>query len=84
MLAHLGEIAEVTSLPVSADLENGFSDFPEGVAETIGLAAETGIVGASIEDATGRREEPFIRLPWPRSVSPQRRRLPGRSPSHSR
>lgn len=62
MLAHLGDIAEVTSLPVSADLENGFSDSPEGVAETIGLAAETGIVGASIEDASGRREEPLYPL----------------------
>jgi len=38
-------------LPVSADLENGFGESPATVAETIRLAAATGLVGASIEDA---------------------------------
>ncbi len=50
MMAHLSAIASATDLPVSADLENGFGDPPEVVAETIRLAAATGIVGCSIED----------------------------------
>lgn len=58
MMAHLSVIASATELPVSADLENGFGDAPESVAETIMLAGATGIVGGSIEDATGRPEEP--------------------------
>ncbi len=44
---------------MSADLENGFGDAPEFVAETIGLAAAAGVVGGSIEDATGRRADPI-------------------------
>ena len=51
-LAHAREIAAATDLPVSADLGNAFGDSPERVAETIRLAAETGLVGASVEDAT--------------------------------
>jgi 2-methylisocitrate lyase-like PEP mutase family enzyme len=52
-LAHARAIASATELPVSADLENGFADAPADVAETIRRAAETGVVGASIEDYTG-------------------------------
>lgn len=52
-------IAEATDLPVSADLENGYGDDPKAVAETIGKAAETGLVGCSIEDATGQLEKPI-------------------------
>lgn len=52
-------IAGCTSLPVSADLENGFGDAPSFVAETIRLAATTGLVGASIEDATGNQARPL-------------------------
>lgn len=59
MLAHLRELAAATALPVSADLENGFGDSPDTVAETIRLAAATGIVGGSIEDATGRADDPI-------------------------
>lgn len=51
MMAHVREIVSATDLPVSADLENGFGDDPETVAETIKLAAEAGLVGASIEDS---------------------------------
>jgi 2-methylisocitrate lyase-like PEP mutase family enzyme len=51
-LAHVAAIVAATELPVSADLENGFGDGPECVAETIRLAAETGLVGGSIEDAS--------------------------------
>ena len=42
-----------TPLPVSADLENGFADEPDGVAETVRLALEAGLAGCSVEDATG-------------------------------
>lgn len=59
LLAHLAEIAAATSLPVSADLENGFGDAPRYVAQTILLAAEAGVVGGSIEDTTGRSDEPL-------------------------
>ncbi len=59
MLAHVSAIVAATDLPVSADLENGFGDSPEIVAETIQMAAATGLVGASIEDATNRREDPI-------------------------
>lgn len=61
-LANAAAIATATSLPVSADLENGFGDSPEVVAETIRLAAETGIVGGSIEDATGNADHPIYDL----------------------
>lgn len=53
------EILDNTSLPVSADLMNGFGDSPEDCAITIKLAASTGLAGASIEDATGRRADPI-------------------------
>ena len=59
ILAHLKLLASATDLPVSADLENGFGDDPQTVAETIRLAGATGIVGGSIEDATGREEAPI-------------------------
>jgi 2-methylisocitrate lyase-like PEP mutase family enzyme len=60
MLDHVATIAAATELPVSADLENGYAATPEGVGETYALAATTGIVGASIEDSTGNREEPLF------------------------
>ncbi len=59
MLRHVGEIVAATDLPVSADLENGFGDDPRTVAETIRLGAAAGLVGGSIEDATGRLDEPI-------------------------
>ena len=52
MLAHVASIASATNLPVSADLENGFGDSPEIVAETIDRAAKAGLAGGSIEDAS--------------------------------
>lgn len=57
-LAHGAALASATDLPVSGDLENGFGDDPETVAETIRLAAAAGLVGASIEDGTTRPDEP--------------------------
>ncbi len=59
VLEHIAEIASATDLPVSADLENGYGDSPETVAETIRLAAAAGVVGGSIEDATGRPAQPI-------------------------
>ena len=59
MMTHIAEIASATDLPVSADLENGFGDAPEFVAETIRLAADAGVVGGSIEDSTGRPDHPI-------------------------
>jgi 2-methylisocitrate lyase-like PEP mutase family enzyme len=56
MLTHVAEIAAATNLPVSADLENGFGDSPETCAETIRLAAATGLAGGSIEDVRPRPE----------------------------
>jgi 2-methylisocitrate lyase-like PEP mutase family enzyme len=58
-LTHATTIASATDLPVSADLENGFGDAPEFVAETVSLAAAAGVVGGSIEDATGLRADPI-------------------------
>jgi 2-methylisocitrate lyase-like PEP mutase family enzyme len=55
-LAHARELAAATPLPVSADLENGFGDAPEAVAETVALACATGLAGCSIEDCGGDGE----------------------------
>ncbi|MCD1634848.1 isocitrate lyase/phosphoenolpyruvate mutase family protein [Martelella mediterranea] len=59
ILANAKAIVEATDLPVSADLENGFGDLPEDCALTIRLAIEAGLVGGSIEDATGRPDDPM-------------------------
>ena len=67
-LANAQSIAEATALPVSADLENGFGDSPESCAETILLAAAAGLVGGSIEDATGGPDDPI----YPHDLSVER------------
>ncbi|MCB6184202.1 isocitrate lyase/phosphoenolpyruvate mutase family protein [Leeia sp. TBRC 13508] len=59
VLANAKLIVDATDLPVAADLENGFGDQPAVVAETIRLAAACGLVGGSIEDATGKKEQPI-------------------------
>jgi 2-methylisocitrate lyase-like PEP mutase family enzyme len=56
-LLHAAEIVAATPLPVNGDLENGYGDAPETVAETIYLAGEAGLSGASIEDTTMRQDE---------------------------
>src|SRR5215813_3471629 len=61
-LAHARAIVEATDLPVSADLEKGFGDEPKVAAETIRLAAGVGLVGGSIEDATGDKDKPLFDL----------------------
>jgi len=58
-LAHARAIVNATDLPVSADLEKGFGDAPAAAAETIRLAAGVGLVGGSIEDASGNKEKPL-------------------------
>lgn len=58
-LLHAAEIVAATPLPVNGDLENGYGDAPEMVAQTIYMAAETGLSGASIEDTTMRAADPF-------------------------
>ncbi|RPD41328.1 isocitrate lyase/PEP mutase family protein [Chitinophaga barathri] len=58
-LQNVQNIIAATHLPVSADLENGYGDDPAVCAETILLAAKAGLAGGSIEDATGRPEDPI-------------------------
>ena len=61
-LVHSAVIVAATDLPVSADLENAFADEPATVAETIGLAIEVGLAGGSVEDFTGRQDDPIYDL----------------------
>ena len=62
LMNHLTGVCQVTSLPVSADLQNGFGNDPEDMAVTILQAAKTGIVGGSIEDASGDDGNPVYPL----------------------
>ena len=62
VLQQVAGIVEVTDLPVSADLEHGFGDGPDTVAETVRLALDCGLAGCSIEDATGRSETPIYEV----------------------
>lgn len=59
VLEHCRDIVAATDLPVSADLEKGFGDSPESVAETIVAAADTGLAGGSIEDYSGDARGPI-------------------------
>lgn len=59
VLANCKVIADATPLPVNADLENGYADDPREAAEMIRLAADAGVVGGSIEDATGDDTRPI-------------------------
>jgi 2-methylisocitrate lyase-like PEP mutase family enzyme len=58
-LAHAAALSAGTDLPVSADLENAFADDPDGVADTIRRARNTGLAGCSVEDYSGRSEDPI-------------------------
>ncbi|HEY2469640.1 MAG TPA: isocitrate lyase/phosphoenolpyruvate mutase family protein [Terracidiphilus sp.] len=58
-LANAKSIVDATTLPVAADLENGYGHAPEDAAETIRQAAAVGLVGGSIEDATGNQADPI-------------------------
>ncbi len=59
-LAHARAIVDATDLPVSADLEKGFGDTPEDASVTIRMAGQIGLVGGSIEDATGHPQKPLF------------------------
>jgi 2-methylisocitrate lyase-like PEP mutase family enzyme len=59
LIANCREIAEATELPVSADLENGYSNDPKEAATIMQLAAEAGVVGGSVEDASGDPAKPI-------------------------
>lgn len=60
MLAHIAEMVKaVPDLPVNADFENGYADTPDGVAANVKLCVATGVAGLSIEDATGRTDDPL-------------------------
>lgn len=58
-LAHCRALVDATDLPLSADLENGYADSPEEVANTIRAVAETGVAGGSIEDHTRDPKRPI-------------------------
>jgi 2-methylisocitrate lyase-like PEP mutase family enzyme len=59
LIANCREIASATELPVNADLENGYADDPDEAATIVRLVADAGIVGGSIEDATGDPARPI-------------------------
>ncbi len=59
VMDHIRAMAPCVDIPLAADLENGFGDDPEACAETIRLGAEAGLVGGSIEDATGEKANPI-------------------------
>lgn len=59
MLDHFREIAAATSLPVNADFQNGYADDPEGVAANVKACIATGVAGLSIEDNSGRHDQPL-------------------------
>jgi 2-methylisocitrate lyase-like PEP mutase family enzyme len=58
-LSHAAAVVAAVDVPVSADLENCFADDPAGVAETVARAKSTGLAGCSVEDATGRDDDPI-------------------------
>jgi 2-methylisocitrate lyase-like PEP mutase family enzyme len=62
VLAHLRTMVEATDLPINADFESGHAHDPDGVAESVRLAVETGVAGLSIEDSTGDDDEPLYGL----------------------
>jgi 2-methylisocitrate lyase-like PEP mutase family enzyme len=63
VLDHVAEIVAAVELPVNADFQAGYADEPDGVAANVRLCVQTGVAGLSIEDATGRREQPLYELP---------------------
>ncbi|HEY5253496.1 MAG TPA: isocitrate lyase/phosphoenolpyruvate mutase family protein [Acidobacteriaceae bacterium] len=63
VLEHIAEIVAAVEIPINADFQDGYADQPDGMAANVRLCVETGVAGLSIEDATGRREEPLYELP---------------------
>jgi 2-methylisocitrate lyase-like PEP mutase family enzyme len=62
MLAHVRELVEATDVPVNADFENGYADDPAGVFANVQLCVATGVAGLSIEDSTGKKEQPLYEI----------------------
>ncbi len=62
VLEHVADMVAATPLPVSADLENGYGDDPGTVAETVRMALQRGLAGCSIEDSSGRVDQPLYDL----------------------
>lgn len=60
VIHHCRHLVAATALPVSADLEKGAGDSPESAAETIRIAVDTGLAGCSLEDYSGRPEDPIF------------------------
>ncbi|MEY2561327.1 MAG: hypothetical protein QOG51_1742 [Verrucomicrobiota bacterium] len=62
MLAHIRELVEATDVPVNADFENGYADDPAGVFSNVQLCVATGVAGLSIEDSTGKKDQPLYEI----------------------
>ena len=62
VLAHLRALVAATDLPLNADFESGYARDPDGVAQSVRLAVETGVAGLSIEDSTGDAARPLYDL----------------------
>ena len=62
VLAHVRAMVEGTDLPINADFESGYARDPDGVAQSVRLAVETGVAGLSIEDSTGDAAKPLYDL----------------------
>ena len=77
VLGNAGAIVAACGLPVSADLEDGFGAAPEVCAETVRMACGVGLVGGSIEDATGDPGRPSTTSGWRWSGCGRRRRRRG-------
>ena len=59
VLAHCREIAAATDVPLNADFENGYADDPDEVAANVRLCVDTGVAGLSVEDYTGKDDDPL-------------------------
>jgi len=59
MLVHIAEVVAATPLPVNADFLNGFADSPEEIGANVTRCIDTGVAGLSIEDSTGRDDQPL-------------------------
>jgi 2-methylisocitrate lyase-like PEP mutase family enzyme len=62
VIAHLRTLVDATDVPINADFENGFGSNAQGVGESVRLAVATGLAGLSIEDSTGRANDPLFPL----------------------
>ncbi len=53
LLQRVAEIVRATSIPITVDIEDGYSDDPQQVADLASALAELGAVGINLEDGTG-------------------------------